>query len=113
MGRSNGWARPPKWMGDEETIRRVLMLRKAGKTRAQICEESGVTQSQIDRVLWTARQGRFPGERMVCMAFRERWDEAGDRPKPDEPMFTEEDGELIAEDILRWILPEPLPPGDG
>ena len=96
----------PRWMRDEDMLRRILALRRDGGTIWGIAQACGFSRNLWDSVRRVARHGAHPGDRMVAEAFLARFDALGPPRRGYAPMFTTEEGKLLAKDIARWKLPE-------
>ena len=93
----------PGWFKEEETLRRMLLMRRDGHSIGGILDACGATRSQWARVRVVAAQGKRPGDAKAAAAFLARFDAFGRGSRaPD--MFSPQDGAKLAEKIARWKI---------
>ena len=94
----------PAWMREEDQLRRLLRLRKEGAGLREALDTCGMTLHEWRRVREVARGhggNGYAGDQKVAQAFLRRFDEYGLPPRG-RPLFTPEEGTLLAGDIARW-----------
>ena len=101
----------PRWMAVESTMRKVLMLRKAGHAMADIARECGFSKSSISQVRRVAQgQAHFPGDVLVAQAFMRRLETIGP-PVPyfrqRAALYSEKGAAKVAREIERWKIDMP------
>ena len=96
----------PAFFREEDCLRRLLIRRAEGLPVGEVLRLCEVAESEWSRVRAVARgHGRHAGDRAVAEAFIARFDSLAARALAKEPLFTAEEGALLAADIARWRLP--------
>ena len=95
----------PSWFRDEDMLRRILLMRRDGRSLAEIFKTCGISRAGYDAVRRAARSSRFPGNRVWAAAWVKLMDEcARTAPRGYLTPVSEEDGKLLAENMLNWKL---------
>ena len=96
----------PEWIEVEDTLRRVLAMRRDGHSLKRILAHCEITRAEWDRVRLVSRESIHEGDQAVAQAFLARFDEMpAPRTGRAAPTFSPDDGKLLAKDIARWTLP--------
>ena len=105
-GKAEHYSTLPAFFRAEDCLRRLLIHRAEGLPVGEVLRLCEVAESEWSRARAVARgHGRHAGDRAVAAAFIARFDALSARALAKEPLFTEEEGSLLAADIARWRLP--------
>ena len=102
--------RLPRWMRDEDMLRRILLCAKAGYPLKHLFAVCGISNAAYQRVREAAKGSKYAGEHHLAKGFIERFDglrqEAGYANGKGlyVPLVTEPEGKLLAKSIATWKL---------
>ena len=97
----------PRWMKDEDMLRRMLAMRRDGASLDSLRKACGATGAEWSRARAVARHSRHRGDKAVAEAFFARFDSYAVSRYGQAPMFSPEDGARLARDIARWTINGP------